>query len=49
MDQAFGMEDVLERGGSRHYIEFPGDFSTRKILAEMILVADGFFFSHDEE
>lgn len=34
---------------NHHLIEFPGDCSTRKVLAEMILATEGFFFPQDEK
>lgn len=39
----------VDEGGSRFYIEFPGNASTRKISARMISTADGFFFPQDKE
>lgn len=34
---------------SCHVIDFPGDSSTRKVAAEIISAAEGFFFPRDEE
>lgn len=36
-------------GDDRHVIDFPGNYSTREVSAEMILVVEGFFFPQDEE
>lgn len=36
-------------GGSCHLIDFPGDFSARKISVEMISAADSFFFPQEKE